>query len=177
MTTRTAGIEPALNEVDLPSVGALIEAVSAEPGKAHTTWSASVEWNGGFRSQASIRDFDPIPSDEPPGLGGTDTAPNPVEQLLAALGNCLAVGYAANLSAAGIPIESLRVDVEGDVDLHSFLGLRAGHAGFNGIRASVNIDTGSNDPGAVEALHRRVIATSPVGHTLSAAIPLDIQLT
>ncbi len=176
MSTTTPPIAPELNNVDLPAVGALIEAISKDPGKADTTWSASVEWKGGFRSQASIRDFDPVPSDEPPGLGGSDTAPNPVEQLLAALGNCLAVGYAANLSAAGIPIESLRVDVEGDLDLHSFLGLRAGHAGFSGIRASVNIDTGSHDPSAVEALHRRVVATSPVGHTLSAAIPLDIRL-
>lgn len=41
-------------------------------------------------------DFDPIPSDEPAGLGGSDTAPNPVEQVLGALGKCLAVGYAAN---------------------------------------------------------------------------------
>lgn|GEM_PF-5093893 len=37
-----------------------------------------------------------------------DVAANPVEQLLAALGNCLAVGCAANASIAGIEIEDMR---------------------------------------------------------------------
>ena len=65
--------------------------------------------DGAFRSEASVRGFAPIASDEPAALGGTDSAPNPVEQLLAAFGNCLAVGYAANASVAGIEIRELRM--------------------------------------------------------------------
>ncbi len=45
------------------------------------------------------------------------------EQLLGALGNCLAVGYAANATGAGITINDLSVDLQGDLDLHTFLGL------------------------------------------------------
>ena len=73
-------------------------------------------------------------------LGGADTAPNPVEQLLGSLGNCLAVGYAANATVAGIAIRDLRIELAGDVDLHAFLGLRDGHAGFDDIRVTVHLD-------------------------------------
>ena len=164
-----------LNEVDLAAVGGLAQAVADEPATGATVWSASVEWKAAFRSEARIRDFAPIASDEPTGLGGTDTAPNPVEQLLAALGNCLAVGYAANASAAGIEITRLRIDVNGDLDLASFLGVRPGHAGFSGITASVHLEADADDA-AIAALHRTVVGSSPVGHTLSADIPVAIDL-
>ncbi len=174
--TDTISTISTLNAVDIAAVAGLAGKIQASPEVAATTWKASVAWDGGFRSSASIREFGPIGSDEPAGLGGTDTAPNPVEQLLAALGNCLAVGYAANATAAGVTINSLRVELEGDLDLHTFLGLDPdGHAGYTAIRATVELD--SDAPAdVIETLHRNVIATSPVGHTLGRAVPLQIDL-
>jgi uncharacterized OsmC-like protein len=172
----TAAAATALNDVDLDAVAGLASAIQADAARAATVWSASVRWEGAFRSSAAIRDFEPIRSDEPAGLGGTDTAPNPVEQLLAALGNCLAVGYAANASAAGITINDLRVELSGALDLHTFLGLDPeGHAGFSSIDVRVHLDSDA-DAAAVAALHERVVGTSPVGHTLSRAVPLRIDL-
>jgi uncharacterized OsmC-like protein len=172
MTTTTDG---QLNQVDLDAVGALVDKIKQRPSAALTTWSAEVRWTGAFRSEARIRGFAPIASDEPRGIGGTDRAPNPVEQLLGALGNCLAVGYAANASVAGITIRDLRIDVDGDLDLRTFLGLADGHAGFSAIRVAVHLDTDADD-GAVAELHKKVAATSPVGQTLSQAIPVEINL-
>ena len=134
-----------------------------------------VKWNGGFRSEATIREFAPIASDEPGALGGTDSGPNPVEQILAAYGNCLAVGYAANATVAGIEIKNLSIDLEGDVDLHTFLGLKEGNAGYDNITVKVNIDTDAS-PEALQELHDKVSNTSPVGHTLGRAIPVKIEL-
>jgi uncharacterized OsmC-like protein len=171
MTTTTGDH---LNQVDLSAVGALVEAIKQDPSAAQTTWSAEVRWTGAFRSEAAVRSFAPIASDEPSGLGGTDGAPNPVEQLLGALGNCLAVGYAANASVAGITIRDLRIDLDGDVDLHAFLGLADGHAGFSAIRVAVHLDTDA-DEAAVADLHAKVAATSPVGQTLTKAIPVEIS--
>jgi uncharacterized OsmC-like protein len=164
-----------LNDVDLASVAGLVGAIQDRPETALTSWSAEVRWSGGFRSEARVRSFPPLLSDEPPALGGTDSAPNPVEQLLGSLGNCLAVGYAANASAAGIELRDLRIDLRGDVDLHAFLGLRDGHAGFDGIRVSVHVDSDAS-PDQVEALHAKVIGSSPVGHTLSRAIAVEYEL-
>jgi uncharacterized OsmC-like protein len=171
MTTTTGGD---LNQVDLGAVGALVEKIKQRPSSAQTTWSAQVRWTGAFRSEAVIRNFAPIASDEPKGIGGTDDAPNPVEQLLGALGNCLAVGYAANASVAGITIRDLRIDLDGDLDLHTFLGLADGHAGFSAIRVTVHLDTDADDA-AVAELHQKVAATSPVGQTLTRAIPVQIN--
>ena len=165
-----------LNSVNISAVGELVTAIQDEPTKADTLWKSSVEWKGGFRSEARSRDFDPVSSDEPIGLGGEDTAPNPVEQVLGAFGSCLAVGYAANATAAGIELKSLRIEIEGDLDLHTFLGLRdGGHAGFDTVTARVSIESDA-PAGDIEDLHRKVVSTSPVGHTLQQAIPLTVEL-
>lgn len=164
-----------LNDVDIASVASLAAKIQEKPDVADTKWAAEVKWNGGFRSEASIRDFASSKSDEPGQLGGTNTGPNPVEQVLGALGNCLAVGYAANATVAGITINDLTINVEGDLDLHTFLGLKEGNAGFSGISVKVKLDSDAS-PEALQALHEKVTGTSPVGHTLGRAVPLNVEL-
>jgi uncharacterized OsmC-like protein len=164
-----------LNEVNLAAIGALVEKIRQEPQAAKTHWQAEVRWNGGFRSEARSRELPPLASDEPAGMGGGDTASNPVEQVLAALGNCLAVGYAANASVAGIEIKSLRIELEGDIDMHAFLGLREGNAGYESIRAKVDLESNAT-PEQLAELHRKVVGSSPVGHTLARAVPVQIDL-
>lgn len=168
-------VTTSLNDVAIGKVISLAEKISQEPQVADTTWRAEVQWKGGFKSEATVRDFAPARSDEPEQLGGTDTGPNPVEQILGALGNCLAVGYAANATAAGITLNAMTIEVEGNLDLHSFLGLRDGHAGFSDITARVRIDSDGSEE-ALQALHEKVVATSPVGHTLGRAVPLSVTL-
>ena len=163
-----------LNEVDIDAVADLVGKIQEEPDVAATKWNAVVKWKGGFRSEATIREFAPIVSDEPGTLGGTDSGPNPVEQILAAYGNCLAVGYAANATVAGIEIKDLSIELEGDLDLHTFLGLKEGNAGYDNITVKVNIDTDAS-PEALQELHDKVSNTSPVGHTLGRAIPVKIE--
>jgi len=166
---------PALNNVNLSAVAALAAHIQKSPEVANTTWKADVQWTGAFTSEVRVRHFAPIKSDEPLTLGGTDTAPNPVEQLLGALGNCLAVGYAANASSAGIGIRSLHIAIEGNIDLRTFLGLAQGNAGYEAIKVTVKLETDASHD-KVEALHRTVVGTSPVGHTLERAVPVTIEL-
>jgi uncharacterized OsmC-like protein len=148
--------------------------ISQRPAGGQTTFSAGVRWTGAFRSEATVRTFAPIASDEPRGMGGADSAPNPAEQLLAALGNCLAVGYALSASSAGIAIRALSIDVAGDLDPRVLLGLSDGHPGFSAIRVAIHLETDA-DEDAVAQLHAKVAATSPVGQTLSQAIPVEIS--
>lgn len=164
-----------LNDVNIDAVASLAGKIQQEPDVAATTWNAQVTWKGGFRSEAKVRDFAAVPSDEPGALGGTDTGPNPVEQVLAALGNCLAVGYAANATAAGITIRDLTIALEGRLDLHTFLGLTAGNAGYDNVSVKVNIDSDAS-PEDLQALHEKVTQTSPVGHTLTRAVPVRFEL-
>jgi len=164
-----------LNGVDLEAVGGLAQAIAHDATKAQTTWAAHVTWKDAFASEARVRTFAPTASDEPSTLGGGDTAANPVEQLLSALGNCLAVGYAANASVAGIAIDQLTIDLKGDIDLKVFLGIAEGHAGFDSITANVHLVTEAPKK-EIDALHAKVLASSPVGHTLASSVPVDIRL-
>ena len=59
-----------LNDVDLDAVGGLAARIQTEPEVARTTWRANVVWTGGFTSESSVRDFAPVPSDEPTSLLG-----------------------------------------------------------------------------------------------------------
>src|SRR4051812_46759073 len=93
---RMASASTTLNDVNLRAVGALVEQIRSNPELAKTQWKSEVRWQGGFKSESRSRNLPSATSDEPETLGGDNTAPNPVEQLLGALGNCLAVGYAAN---------------------------------------------------------------------------------
>ena len=164
-----------LNDVDLPTVGALVQAIQEDPDKGLTTWKSEVTWDGAFRTTARSRDLAPVAFDEPPGLGGTNTAPNPVEQLLGALGSCLVIGYAANATVAGIELKDLRIELEGDLDLQTFLGLAEGNAGFSSIGAKVHIEADAEEQ-EIQALHEKVIASSPVGQCLSRSVPLEVSL-
>lgn len=163
-------------DFDIRAVSDLVTKIQQQPDVAQTTWRADVRWTGALRSEVRIRNFSPLPSDEPLALGGSNTAPNPVEQLLGALGNCLAVGYAANARLQGITLESLRIRLEGDIDLHAFLGLvTGGNAGYEAIRVSVELKSDAPRE-QLQALHHKVVGSSPVGHSLSRAVPLRIDL-
>lgn len=164
---------PPLNGVDTHTMAILMRSLERSPEHADMSWRATVTWTGGLRSESRVRHFDPIVSDEPEAIGGTDEAPNPVEQLLAALGNCYAVGYAVNASLAGIEIRSLEIDLEGDLDLDVFIGVRPGQAGFRAIRANVRLDADA-DADALQVLHETVIGGSPVGHTLTLPVPVRV---
>ncbi len=164
-----------INGVDTTRIAALRNKIQEEPGKGDTLWKAEIIWQGGFRNQIGIRDLPVSYADEPEVLGGTNTAPNPVEQLLGALGSCLAIGYTANASLRGIQIEDLRIELEGHIDLPVFLGLREGHAGYPDIAVKVYLKADVSQE-ILEELHQQVLKTSPVGQTIESAIPVHATL-
>jgi len=164
-----------INGVDTSRIAALCKKLQEEPAQGETLWKAEVIWQNGFRNQIRIRDLPASYADEPEALGGTNTAPNPVEQLLGALGSCLAIGYTANASVRGIQIEDLRIVLEGHIDLPVFLGLHEGHAGYSDVAIKVYLKADASQE-TLEELHQQVLKTSPVGQTIEKAIPLHATL-
>src|ERR1700759_4903785 len=99
-----------------------------------------MSWRRGRRPWGDVPVLDPsFPGDEPAALGGTDTAANPVEYALAALGSCQVITYQFWAAKLGIPLESVRVNVHGDLDLHGFFGFSGTRPGFTGVRVTVDL--------------------------------------
>ena len=104
------------------------------------TFSAATALEEGYRTQAKIREFD-LTIDEPPVIGGTDTGPTPVELVLAALGTCQEIVYATYARIHGIPLDAVRVQAEGRVDLRGFFGVADIPAGFQDVTFTVEVDS------------------------------------
>jgi uncharacterized OsmC-like protein len=163
------------NGVNATAVVAYAEQLQVDPPVDGTPFRAEVRWRGGFRNEIVVRDLPPTYADEPEVLGGTNTAANPVEQILGALGSCLAIGYTAGAVARGITIDALRIDLTGNIDLPVFFGLRAGHAGYQHIDARVFLKTDAPQA-SIDALHEHVYRTSPVGNTLERPAGLKVEV-
>jgi uncharacterized OsmC-like protein len=168
-------IETLPNGVNAPAITAYAGRLAEAAPPEGTPFSASVTWRGGFRNEIRVRDLAPTYADEPEVLGGTDTASNPVEQVLGALGACLAIGYTAGATARGIAIRELRVDLTGSIDLPVFFGLKEGHAGYEDVDVQVHLEADAT-PEAIAELHEAVVRTSPVGHTLARPTTLKVRL-
>ena len=164
-----------LNDVDLETLHQLVQSYQADPEAGRSIWSARVQWLGGFRAEAQVRELAPVRADESTWLAGTDTGPNAVEHLLGAFGACLAVGYAANATVRGIRMNALEINLRGEIDLPVFLGLAGGNAGYDRIHVEVRLDADAPQE-QLEDLHRHVLATSPVGSTLANSVQIDARL-
>ena len=151
------------------------ENLRAHPDKAVTVFSAASRQVEGLRSETSIRKFC-LTIDEPPALGGTDAGPNPVELVLAALASCQEITYRAYATALGIPLDSVSVKLDGNLDLRGFFAVKDDvRAGFGGIRGTVTIRS-SAPPEDLMKLKAVVDARCPVLDMLRNPVPVDLQL-
>ena len=169
-------MHPAIN---LRALNETIDQILADPARGALVWKADAVWAGGLRVETTCRQF-ALAFDEPPKVAGTDTAPSPHEVVLACYGACLVVSFALNAARMGIPLEAVRVEVEGHVDIPGFLGVAGVPTlkdlpGYKNIRARVYVKSDA-DPAVLEHLHQQTVAFSPVGLTLSRPVRVDTEL-
>ncbi|MDX1600478.1 MAG: OsmC family protein [Anaerolineales bacterium] len=186
MTTQT---KTRLNGVDVDQLVETIEHIEQDPDLANFAFRARTEWLGGGRSRTEIQDFygageekrsreQPfvMEGDEPPVLLGSNQAPNAVETVLHALASCLAVGFAYNAAAQGIQVEELEFDLEGELDLHGFLGLSDDvRAGYKNIQVNYRVKADAPRE-KIEELCDYVQKTSPVVDVLTNPVPVNVEL-
>ncbi|HET6379939.1 MAG TPA: OsmC family protein [candidate division Zixibacteria bacterium] len=177
------------NGVDVDRLVATIGAVQSDPNLARFTFRARSTWETGGRNRGSIREFEhagatssdraepfELIGDEPPTLLGSNAGPNAVELCLQALAFCYGVGFVYNAAARGIEISELRYEVEGDLDLHRFLGLDGPRAGFASIRATGWVRSPNATAEQLKELCQYVQDTSPVRDILANRVPVTTDL-
>ncbi len=166
-----------LAPIDKEGLEKLIAAGKANPNVIKTLKCRTVA-EGRFRHLNFIRTLPAYIVDEPPGLLGDDTAPNPSEAVLAALGSCLAVGIHANAVAQGITVYKLEIELEGDLNITAVWGtgdLSEKPVGFTDIRAKVTFE--ADRPRAeLEALVAHSRMWSPVANTMTRPVNLEVAL-
>ncbi|WP_017872421.1 OsmC family protein [Candidatus Caldatribacterium saccharofermentans] len=130
------------------------------------TFRASGEWAGGLRVDAKVRHFS-LSFDEPPSLGGKDSAPNPVEGLLASLVGCLGIVTVVVAREKNLPVEGVSIEVEGDLDPRGFMGqYDVVRPGFLAVRFVVKV-RGKLSSDDLAALLKEVEKRCPVSDVLS----------
>jgi uncharacterized OsmC-like protein len=185
----TTTISTKLNGVDLDQLIGTINAIKETPAIAQFKFRAHNEWMSGGHSRTEIQGFYGatqedtsreksfvIEGDEPPVLLGENHGPNAVEAVLHALASCLAVGFVYNAAAQGIAVESLEFDLEGDIDLHGFLGLSQDvRPGYESISLTYRVKSDAPREKIVE-LCEYVQKTSPVLDIVRNPVSVSINL-
>jgi uncharacterized OsmC-like protein len=177
------------NGIDVDQLLATIETVKEDAAVGTFTFRASSRWQDGTYNVGEIGRFIHagqedlsrdqafrLEGDEPPVLLGSNKAPNAVELLLQALGFCYAVGYVANAAARGIELTAMEYELEGDLDVRSFLGLDGSRAGFTEIRAKARVSSPNATKEQLVELCQYVQDTSPVRDSLANPIPVTTAL-
>ena len=175
-TAQATAMTSCLQPIDRGGLEALIAKGRADPAAVKTLKCRTVA-EGRFRHLNMIRTLPAHVIDEPPVLLGDDTAPNPSEASLAALGSCLAVGIHANAVAQGITINRLELELEADINITSVWGTgdtSPKPVGFDAVRVKVHLD--SDAPAEqTEALIAHAAKWSPVANTFTKPVALDVS--
>jgi uncharacterized OsmC-like protein len=156
-----------LAPIDRQGLEQLIENGKANP-KVIKTLKCKTVAEGKFRHANYIRNLQPYIVDEPPGLLGDDTAPNPSEASLAALGSCLAVGLHANAVHRGWVVNKLELELEGDLNITAVWG--------TGVRVKVDMQCEGVSPEQISALVAHVKTWSPVANTFTRPVNLEVGI-
>src|SRR5690625_4839496 len=85
------------------------------------TFNTVGTYRGNLRTDVAARQFQ-VGVAEPEELGGDDSAPNPMELLLAGLDGCLAVVADVVAAEYDAKIKSLSLTTDADLDARGFLG-------------------------------------------------------
>jgi uncharacterized OsmC-like protein len=179
-----------INGVDVGKLEETILAIKETPSLADFRFRIVNKWQGGGLNQTTVKasygagqEFPErdgkftMQADEPPILLGEDKAANPVEHLLHALAACVTTSMVYHAAARGIPLEAAESRVEGELDLHGFLGLDPNvRKGFKCITMSVRL-TGSLSDEQKQEVVRLGCQFSPVYDMVTNSVPVTVDLS
>ncbi|AJF60766.1 MAG: OsmC family protein [archaeon GW2011_AR10] len=175
-----------INGIDVNTLNSTIEAVKQNPVLAKCTFSTHTVWKKGFQNQTEISSFVQagetvnrgktfkLGGDHPEVLLGQNTAPAAVETLIAATSACIAGGWATFGAAMGVQLDSLKIDLEGDIDLQGFMGTNNKvKPGLNKIRGKIFVKSHASDK-QLQELKEMAEKMSPVVNSLK--VPVQTEL-
>ena len=168
------------NGVNTQVLNTVFESMRNHPEMAKATFSVKSEWNGGFSVTSTSKGFRiggqniernteyRTQHDFPDQLSGEGRGPTVCESCMGSLAACLTQTIVAHATSRGIQIDSIDIDVEGDVDLRGFTGISNDvRPGAQQFRVNMNIKSNNASKEQINELHEIGKRFSPAFDTLT----------
>ncbi len=163
------------NGVKTQVLNTVFESMRNHPEMAKATFSVKSAWNGGFSVTSTSKGFRiggqniernteyRTQHDFPDQLSGEGRGPTVCESCMGSLAACLTQTIVAHATSRGIQIDSIDIDVEGDVDLRGFTGISNDvRPGAQQFRVNMNIKSNNASKEQINELYE-------IGKRFSAA--------
>jgi len=183
MNTQQAVVD---NGVNVEALLGAREALTQAPEAARFTWRTTSDWAGGTHTKSVVENFYGLgaeqrhrtayhyDTDHPEIFASEDHGSTPVEFVLVGLSGCLTAGIAAVAQNRGIQLRSVKVTIEGGMDLQGILGIDSDvRNGFDGVRVKFDIDADATQE-EIEAIVAQSQKRSAVFDIV--ANPTDIEV-
>lgn len=109
-------------------------------------------------------------------LLGEDQSPNPVEYVLHALVGCLTSTLVYHAAARGHKITDVESTLEGNLDLHGFLGMdEKVRSGYNDIKVTMKVK-GDLSEAELQEMVKVAQARSPVYDMVTNPVPVAVEI-
>jgi uncharacterized OsmC-like protein len=181
--------EQVINGVDITKLQETIGVIKETPSLAEFRFRTVNRWQGGGLNETTVKasygagqEFPErdgkftMQADEPPILLSGDKAANPVEHLLHALAACVTTTMVYHSAARGISLEGVESTLEGELDLHGFLGLDPNvRKGFKNVTVNVRV-TGDLSEEEKQEVARLGYHFSPVYDMVTNSVPVTVRV-
>src|SRR5918999_1921360 len=159
------------------AIAAVRQKVGDEPARAIVKLRAEGRMGEGTRVDMQVGAFE-FGVDEPASVGGTGTAPNPVQLALAALGSCQAITYRYWAEELGLRLDAVTVEVESGFDTGAFFGIpgAVGTPAPSRVRCAVTLE-GPEPPERYKELVAAVDEHCPVLDLFTRSVPVERNVT
>ena len=170
----------AFNGVNTQVLNTIYNSLQNQPEMAKATFYVKSEWNGGFSVTSSSKGFRiggqniernteyRTQYDFPNQLSGEGRGPTVCESCMGSLAACLTQTIVAHATSRGIQIDSIDIDVEGDVDLRGFTGISNDvRPGAQQFRVNMNIKSTNASKEQINELREIGKRFSPAFDTLT----------
>ena len=168
------------NGVNTQILNTVFNSMRNQPEMAKATFSVKSEWNGGFSVTSSSKGFRiggqniernteyKAQYDFPDQLSGEGKGPTVCESCMGSLAACLTQTIIAHAISRGIQIDSINIDVEGDVDMRGFTGISNDvRPGAQQFRVNMNIKSNTASKEQINELYDIGKRFSPAFDTLT----------
>jgi uncharacterized OsmC-like protein len=172
-----------INGVNRNTLKSLSDSLKKDSKAGKATFYSDTKWLDGMRSSTTfsrytidgkskggnIRSF-VLQGDEMSELGGTDSVPGAVEEMMYAVGTCIVAAANANAVMQGVKLTKIEVSLESDIDIHGLMGLDPKvRPGVLDFRTSITI-AGDSDEATLKKIAMSGYKFSPVSDTVQHGV-------